>query len=69
MDSEEHFYLELLDAEGDLIRCDFNYDDSATLDTSDLTYIILTSQNLSFLSECVEFVENYFNKKREYEIN
>tara|TARA_R100000664_G_C2700242_1_gene100852 strand:- start:135 stop:374 length:240 start_codon:yes stop_codon:yes gene_type:complete len=49
----------IMDAELDVIQCKFYNDDCVVLNTEELTYITLTSQNLRNLLDLIEEVEEW----------
>ena len=60
-DYENDIFKELLfDAEGDELKCYFEEEDSVTINTEGLTYIMLTRENLyKLLRLSEEAEENY----------
>lgn len=50
----------ILDEELDPIHCKFNYDDCVEIDSSELTYISLSQDNLQTLSRLIKEAEEYF---------
>ena len=56
----ENVTANIVDAEIDPIQCTFNNDSCVQLNTADLTYIILTKENLMTLIDLIEQSEDYF---------
>ena len=52
----------IVDAEIDPLRCTFDYSNTVTIDTSGLSYICLTPENLKTLSRLIRESENYYSK-------
>jgi len=53
----------LLDEEGDPINCTFNNDGCVTIDTSDITYTVLSVENLDMLWDLILESQEYFAKE------
>jgi hypothetical protein len=53
---------EILDAELDTIKCEFNNDWCVQIDTSNLTYITLTLENLEDLTRLVYEAQEFYEK-------
>ena len=45
---------EILDVEGDTLKCKFNYDDCIEIDSKEYTYITLSKSNLYKMIELIE---------------
>lgn len=60
-DEENNLSAIILDAEGDEIECKFNYDNCVEINTQELSYIILTLENLYDLIDLLECSEEYYN--------
>lgn len=65
-------YAELIDEELDPFRVDFNYDVCATIDTENLSYLVLSIENLRDMISLIEESEDIYKntdilKDEEYE--
>jgi len=52
--------IKIVDAELDVIKCKFNFDDCVKIDTKDYTYLTLSRNNLYKIIDALEEAENIF---------
>lgn len=52
--------INIVNAELDLIKCEFNFDDCVTIDTKDCSYLTLSRNNLYKIVEALEEAEGIF---------
>lgn len=60
IDEELNATARILDAEDDPIHCSFNNDDCVEIDTSELSYISLTYENLEKLMELILDAQEHY---------
>jgi hypothetical protein len=58
----------LMDEEGDPINCTFNNDFCVNIDTSDITYMTLSVENLDMLWDLILESQEYFVKEHAKEL-
>jgi len=56
-DKDGVYYCQILDMELDPIKCTFNGDSCVTIDAQDLSYIVLSRENLKVLHHLIGFAE------------
>jgi hypothetical protein len=56
------YEVTISDAELDELKCTYNGDDCVQIDTDELTYIILTRENLNLLKKYLDKVEKLNNE-------
>jgi hypothetical protein len=61
-DKEGTLKARIIDAEGDEVKCSFHYDDCVQLDTSGLTYVTLSKDNLYDLIDLIDRAEAKYDK-------
>ena len=52
--------IKIVDAELDVIKCKFNFDDCVKIDTKDYTYLTLSRNNLYKIIDALVEAENIF---------
>lgn len=57
-DKDGVFHAQMMDAELDVFSCEFNGDDTVTIDTSRFQYLILTRETLEMLLDFIDKVED-----------
>lgn len=61
IDENNHLSLTIVDAEGDEVNCDFNYDECVNINTDGLEYITLSKENLEELLTAINESERYYD--------
>ena len=56
-------YATILDEEIDELKCTFNNDMCVTIDTSEMSYIVLSLKNLGVLQDLILDADDFYNKK------
>lgn len=56
-------FTKIVDAELDVINCEFGNDGTVTIHTEDLTYITLSYQNLYDLTDLLDRAEEMYDKR------
>jgi hypothetical protein len=59
---EEEVSAIILDAEQDMLECEFDNSETVTINTKDYEYITLTLENLETLKKLIYKSEKYYNK-------
>lgn len=60
IDKDNEASAQIVDAELDVINCEFNNDDCVVLDIKDYTYITLTKSNLMNLVRLIEKAKTHY---------
>jgi len=64
IDKEGCYSATIIDAEIDPIECSFDYSNTVTINTKDLTYIVLTPENLMNMIDLINESEMLYSKTK-----